>query len=128
MAAREDTKPLPGRALREDAQVTVAFEVLAYVTGTRAQLADLHQRASDALMGLYARCDANGAQLVQAHGEMRALRAEEAMAVIPRKKHLAGDDGRQICSTPHVAAKHIVTDEAAVTCRLCLNKIAESRT
>ncbi len=117
--------PLPGRAIDDDARMTVAFEVVAYVTGTQAQLARLHERAARGLETVYGFAVNEGCQIVQASGEMRALRAGEAVAVIPRKKHMEGVDGRQICATPHVSAKHLVDDPELVTCKLCLVKIAE---
>lgn len=118
-------KPLPGRKPNPDTQVTVAFEMIAFVTGTREQLANLHARASKSIEVLYAACEKDGTQIVQARGQMRALRADEAMEVIPRKKHKRGEDGLQICSTEHVAEKHLTDEDDEVTCKLCLKKMKE---
>jgi len=77
-----------------------------------------------AVRAFYDDCDAKGVSVIQAGGQVRPMTREEALAIVPRKKHLEVN-GTHACRTPHVSARNLVKDPEKVTCKLCLKLIAD---
>lgn len=108
------SKPLHHNASR----VPGVFELRVYAIGQGPQLEAATEAFEALCKDFEFKLVSLGVETISARGELRAFTGDEALTVIPRKKHYASQ-GRHICSTEHVSAKNLTTDPDEVTCRLC---------
>jgi hypothetical protein len=109
-----------------DLNVPISVEVK-FATGAKIRDMALLEAVIDlALADVEQRFEKEGFKLYARGGLVKPMTQEELLAMVPRKKHMAREHGpgmRQICDTPHVARKHLVTSIDKVTCKRCLKLI-----
>lgn len=102
------------------------FEIA--MTGKVSVLGAIHDEFIKHVEKLYEQCECEGVSIIEAKGQMRGLTQEEVLRIIPRKYHLSGADGRQICDTKYISARFLTQNTERVTCKLCLKKLKDRPT
>jgi hypothetical protein len=102
--------------------VPVAID-LSFVTSVKLEdMPILEQVLAKTTEDVLKRFQKDGFKVFVRAGVVRPMTQEELLSILPRKVHMAHEDG-WLCDTAHVALKNVTDNRDDVTCKLCLKKL-----